>query len=218
MEDEPTILLVGDDAAFAERFVEVASDGYRVRRVRDGGQAVEAASDGVALVAVDERGDGVGPRRFPERLRADGYDGRVLALHESDPGATGPAVDDHLVAPLAATALRDAVEELVAPAVSGPDATVFEALGDAKARRCCRALVEAPLSASELADATGYSLPTVYRRLEELQAAGLVEASTRIRDGGGNCEVYRTVTTAVRVDIEDGFRVDVERETDGSRV
>lgn len=216
MENGPTVFLVSDEAAFAERFEAVVSGEWRVRRADRSPTAVEAVDDVDALV-LDGRGGCAAAGTLLGAVRERGYDGRVVALLDDEPGSMEARLDGYLVGPVEATDLRDAIEELLPPETPGVGATVFEALGDATARRCCRLLLEEPRSANELAQATGYSVATVYRRLDALQAAGLVEATTRIRDDGGTHEVYRTVTTAIRVDLEGGFRVDLEREPDEPR-
>lgn len=208
MDQTATILLIGDEESLVERF-DAVSDGYRVERVGDPGAAAEAAEGDVALVVLDGRPDDRAVEHLRGTLRELGYEGPVVGVTDSpdDPPAD---VDEYLVEPVDRADLRATVESLL----PNGEATVFEALGDHKGRRCCRALLEEPRGARALADATGYSLPTVYRRLDALQSAGLVESSTRIRAGGGNYEVYRTVTTGLRVDIEDGFRVELQRELD----
>lgn len=213
MDQPATILLIGADKSLAERFGGHLSESYRVRAVGDPAAAVDATDGTPALVVIDARPTGRAVDHLLGTVRNRGYDGRVLAIVE-DPDEHPDGVDEYLVTPLDGGALRAAVEAMVPDGTAGDEATVFEALGDRKGRRCCRVLLEAPRSASALADATGYSLPTVYRRLAALQEAGLVESSPEIRPGGGTHEVYRTVTTRLRVDIADGFRVDLEREAD----
>lgn len=213
MENEPTVLVAGADQGGRERLERELAPPYRVRTAP--APSAGCTDDDVDLLVLDVRSSETTVGRLLEPLRDGGYDGPVLAVlgdHADDPGDD---VDEYLVEPFDSGDLRERVDELIPPAAAGAEATVFEALGDAKARHCCRVLLEEPLCARDLAETTGYSLPTVYRRLDELEEAGLVEARTRIRDGGGNYDVYRTVTTAVRVDIENGFRVDIEREADG---
>lgn len=212
MENVPVVLVAGGDRGGRERLERELSAEYRARTAPG---ASAASADDVDLLVLDARPPETAVEQLLEPFRAEGYDGRVLAVRRNHPDDPGDGVDEHLVEPFDAADLRERVGGLVPPEFPAGEATVFEALGDAKARHCCRILLEEPLCARDLSEATGYSLPTVYRRLDELEEAGLVESRTRIRDGGGNYEVYRTVTTAVRVDIANGFRVDVEREVDG---
>ncbi len=211
MDHSATILLIGADSEFARRFDDVVSDSYHVRAV--GGPASAADAADAALVAIDGRPDGRAVGHLLGTVRERGYDGPVVAVVD-DPDDPPEVVDEALGGAVDPTDLRATVESLAPVGHAPGGATVFDALGDPKGRRCCRALLEEPRSAQELADATGYSLPTVYRRLDALTAAGLVVARTRIRAGGSNHEVYRTVTTGLHVDLADGFRVDLERPVD----
>lgn len=217
MENVPTVLLIGAGDGLVERFDGDLSDRYHVREVGDPASAAGAAGEDVALVVLDGRTETSAVGHLLDTVRERGYDGPAVALVD-DPDDLADEVDHYLVGPIDGADLRAAVEGLVPVGSAGGDATVFEALGDAKGRRCCRVLLEEPHSAQELADATGYSLPTVYRRLDALEDAGLLESRTRIGEGGGNYEVYRTVTTSLRIDIQGGFRVDLECEADERHV
>lgn len=214
MENVPTVLLIGADDGVAERLDEETSQSYHIKRISEPAGVADTPEAEVALVVLDGRSAGSAAGHLLATVRERGYDGPVLSVVD-DPEDRVDAVEHYLVEPVGAADLRAAVEGLVPAGSADGDSTVFEALADAKGRRCCRVLLEAPHSAQELAAATGYSLPTVYRRLDALQAAGLVESRTRIRSGGGHYEVYRTVTSGVWIDIADGFRVDRERGVDG---
>lgn len=61
---------------------------------------------------------------------------------------------------------------------------LFDLLGDDAARAAVNALTDGPATARELVDELEASRPTVYRRLDRLEDAGLVESSTALHDDG----------------------------------
>lgn len=83
-------------------------------------------------------------------------------------------------------------------------ADVIELLDDDYAREILVTASTEPKSARELGEACDASLPTVYRRVEELEAAGLVDVGT-VPDGEGNhYSVYSTRMERFAVEIDDG--------------
>ncbi|MFT4881156.1 MAG: putative transcriptional regulator [Natronomonas sp.] len=69
-------------------------------------------------------------------------------------------------------------------------------------------------SARELAELCGASRPTVYRRLNSLQAAGLVETEVEYDADGHHRTVFETTLEAVSVDVtDDGLSVTVTTAT-----
>jgi DNA-binding Lrp family transcriptional regulator len=65
-------------------------------------------------------------------------------------------------------------------------------------------------SARKLAELCGASRPTVYRRLNSLQAAGLVETGVEYDADGHHRTVFETTLEAVSVDVtDDGLSVTV---------
>lgn len=83
-------------------------------------------------------------------------------------------------------------------------------LDDDVARTILAATSVEPMSASELATRCGVSEPTVYRRLERLQAADLVVEGTELDPGGDHYNVYRARFHRLLVELEDGtYEVDV---------
>ncbi len=69
-------------------------------------------------------------------------------------------------------------------------------------------------SARELAELCGASRPTVYRRLNSLQAAGLVETEVEYDADGHHRTVFETTLEAVSVDVtDDGLSVTVTTTT-----
>lgn len=80
---------------------------------------------------------------------------------------------------------------------------VLDALDDPASRTIVETLAE-PMSAGEVADASGVPLSTTYRKLDELSAASLVDQRTVIRRDGHHTTEYRTDFEAVMV----GFRAE----------
>jgi DNA-binding transcriptional ArsR family regulator len=68
-------------------------------------------------------------------------------------------------------------------------------------------------SAQELADLTGIPNSTVYRKLDRLSEAGLVDEQTMLRTDGKHTTTYRTDFEAIRIAHGgfERFRAEVER-------
>jgi DNA-binding IclR family transcriptional regulator len=68
-------------------------------------------------------------------------------------------------------------------------------------------------SAQELAELTGIPNSTVYRKVDKLSEAGLLDEATEIRTDGKHTSRYRTDFEAVRIAREgsERFAVEVER-------
>lgn len=91
---------------------------------------------------------------------------------------------------------------------------VFDVLGSDVARSILAHAAE-PKTAEELAEATGASLPTVYRRVNALEDHGLLHSETRIDPDGNHFQTYRTAVQRVSLAVEEGeVSVSVERERD----
>jgi predicted transcriptional regulator len=91
--------------------------------------------------------------------------------------------------------------------------TILDLLGDEYTRELLEALGEQPLIGRELQERTGMSRATVYRRLDELQDAGLVESTMRVRSGGHHCKQFRLVVDEIDFSLgEDGFAIDLPSE------
>ena len=67
----------------------------------------------------------------------------------------------------------------------------LELLGDQYARELMNRLSSEPQSAPELVKRCSFSRTTVYRRLDELESAGLLEANLELRRDGNHRQVYR---------------------------
>ena len=85
------------------------------------------------------------------------------------------------------------------------DAAVLDHLGDGVSRTVLAACAERPRSVGELADHCGVSEATVYRRLDDLTTADLLEQRPRIDSGtvaGG--KEYTTAVERIDVSLEHG--------------
>ncbi|WP_253737491.1 ArsR/SmtB family transcription factor [Halohasta salina] len=87
-------------------------------------------------------------------------------------------------------------------------------LEDSYARRILAVLTDDPHRGRELADACEFSRPTVYRRLNRLEDAGIVDSELRIDPGGNHCKEFFIQRDAVEVTIADGSLTVTTRSTD----
>jgi Fe2+ or Zn2+ uptake regulation protein len=89
---------------------------------------------------------------------------------------------------------------------------VLELLSDEYARSILAATSIEPMSANTLSDRCDASLPTVYRRIEWLQAYDLIEEQTRVELSGNHHKVYSATLSEFAVDLDDGtFEGTLER-------
>lgn len=65
-------------------------------------------------------------------------------------------------------------------------------LGDEYARAILQTIAQTPRSGREIVDETGFSKATVYRRLDRLEAAGLVASKTMFDPDGHHRERFRS--------------------------
>lgn len=93
--------------------------------------------------------------------------------------------------------------------------TVVGLLDDDYARAILAAASEERRSAKELAEAIDASLPTVYRRVDDLVDAGLLEEETELRSDGNHHSVYVTALDRVTLSLDEGtYEMQLERTTD----
>ncbi|MEF8777822.1 MAG: response regulator [Natronomonas sp.] len=214
--ENATILAVDDERGLVDIYRTWFGDKYDVRTAFGGREALSAFDDSVDLVVLDRRMPGLSGDEVLETLREDGHDCPVVMVTavEPDEGMIELPFDEYVVKPVDKKELLEAAERALAQASDDTANVVLDALGDEKARRCCGVLTDEAKSAREVANLTGYSLPTVYRRLNTLRQAELIESQTQIDPGGGHYETFTTVTDRITVDL-DGFLV--IRETDGQK-
>ncbi|GGN98469.1 MULTISPECIES: ArsR/SmtB family transcription factor [Haloarcula] len=82
--------------------------------------------------------------------------------------------------------------------------TVVDLLDDDHARTILVATSAEPRSASELSDRCGVSVSTIYRRVDRLTAADLLEEQTRPRADGHHDTVYVSTLERFELAIRDG--------------
>jgi predicted transcriptional regulator len=101
------------------------------------------------------------------------------------------------------------------PTADGDVQAVVGLLDDDYARAILEAASEEHLSAKELADAIDASLPTVYRRVDDLVDAGLLTEETELRADGNHYSVYATALERVELELNEGtFEMQLQRTTD----
>lgn len=89
---------------------------------------------------------------------------------------------------------------------------VLDVIGDDRARRVLFVIRQEPHSAKEISARTDISLPTVYRRLDELLEHDLVRSRTRAASDGNHYKVFECNFDATTVSLEEeGYDVVVER-------
>jgi predicted transcriptional regulator len=95
--------------------------------------------------------------------------------------------------------------------------SLLELLGDEYTQRVLAAIGDDAVTGSELIDRSGVSKATAYRRLDDLQDAGLVESALHIDPDGHHCEQYQLAVDQLEISFgPEGFDVTVDTgETDG---
>lgn len=89
-------------------------------------------------------------------------------------------------------------------------AAVFEALDEPVCREILHAVQREALTAQELANDSGRSLSTVYRKISLLTDAGLIEEHTRIQTRGKHASQYRSAFEDICISLTGrGFEVEV---------
>lgn len=99
-----------------------------------------------------------------------------------------------------------------------PDAieSVLAALGGKYAARILAAASD-PMSAQELSDELDVPIATCYRRIEDLEAAGLLACEGRkTSDRGRRTKIYQRTIDGAALSL-DGLALDLEPLDDGSR-
>jgi Sugar-specific transcriptional regulator TrmB. len=87
--------------------------------------------------------------------------------------------------------------------VTEPDPeTVATLLADEAARTILTETVREPRSAAELTETCQVSGPTVYRRLESLERAELIDMETRLDPDGDHYEVYSATLDRAVFDLQ----------------
>lgn len=97
----------------------------------------------------------------------------------------------------------------------GPEEELFDLLADDYARAILIATSREPMTANALSETQEMSLPTVYRRIERLQAYDLVDERIEIDPDGHHRSVYHAALDHIDVDLQEGeFEVRVRLRED----
>mgnify|MGYP000486506125 CR=1 FL=1 len=88
---------------------------------------------------------------------------------------------------------------------------VLDALDDSDARTIIRSLDE-PMTASQLSETCDIPLSTMYRKLDLLTEAELLNEGTQIRADGHHATTYEVAFDAVRIELTDGREIQVQVE------
>ncbi|NGM68706.1 winged helix-turn-helix transcriptional regulator [Natronolimnobius sp. AArcel1] len=84
-------------------------------------------------------------------------------------------------------------------------------LGDEYVQEIFAVLREEPATAREITDRCSGSKVTIYRRLNDLADAGLVNSEPQISPDGNHCKRYRAVVDELTISLTgDGFEATVE--------
>ena len=84
-----------------------------------------------------------------------------------------------------------------------PVEDILDTIGDNHARRILVTVSRTPRSAKEIAEECDISLPTVYRRLELLEANNLVEDSQEVDDDGNEFRIYKCAFDSTIISLKD---------------
>jgi DNA-binding transcriptional ArsR family regulator len=84
-----------------------------------------------------------------------------------------------------------------------PD-SVLSLLDDEHVQSILAALRDGPRPAQDLVDSCEASRPTVYRRLDDLEDAGVVESRTALRPDGHHRKEFATAVESLSMELEDG--------------
>mgnify|MGYP002760383065 CR=1 FL=1 len=210
--ENATILAVDDERELVGIYKAWFSDKYTVRSAYGGREALSEFDETVDIVLLDRRMPGTSGDEVLESLREDGHDCPVVMITavEPDEGMIDLPFDEYVVKPVNREELLETVEDVLLQAEDDTANNVLDALGDKKTRRCLRVLNGDPKSAREVSERTGYSLPTIYRRLNTLRQAGLIESQTTIDPSGDHYETFATAIERITVEM-DGFTVKKEQ-------
>ena len=148
----PTVLVVDDEQDIADIYTLQLQDEYDVRTVYGGPEAVEAIDGDVDVVLLDRRMPELSGNEVLDRIRADGYDCRVIMVTAIDPefDIIEMPFDDYLCKPVDKETLEAAIEQqLTAKEYDETVSDLFRATSKLT-------VLEQEMSADELADSEEY--------------------------------------------------------------
>lgn len=92
-------------------------------------------------------------------------------------------------------------ERTVSTSNDAPAEELLSLFGDEYTCDILRALIDRPMAARELVEATGMSRPTAYRRLDRLTDAGLVEKRLQVASDGHHRTEFRLTVESVEFEV-----------------
>lgn len=121
------------------------------------------------------------------------------------------------------TAREDPPETLQEDEQAVSPEQLLELLGDEYTRQVLEAVAEQPRTGTEVVEAASVSKATAYRRLDDLQAAGLVESNLLVDPDGHHREQFHAVFEHAQLACEDGLvdgdlELVSEEQTQGARL
>jgi len=97
----------------------------------------------------------------------------------------------------------ESIDEPVVDRTSGEPPDLLRLLDDEYARRILGLLSKGSQRGRELSERCEFSRPTVYRRLNRLEDAGLVGSELRLDPDGNHCKEFSLVRDALRITFDD---------------
>jgi predicted transcriptional regulator len=86
---------------------------------------------------------------------------------------------------------------------------MLDTMGDSYARQILAALSEESRPAKALAETCDISLPTVYRRLDQLETHDLVTSHTEVDENGNEFKLYDCNFESTVISLDDEYEYDV---------
>lgn len=116
MADDPTVLIVDDEADITETYSEFLSESYTVDVAHSGEAALESLTPAVDVVLLDRRMPDMSGDEVLEEIRRGDHDCRVVMITAVDPDVDiiGMEFDEYLVKPVTDDQLHDVVEQMLA--------------------------------------------------------------------------------------------------------
>ena len=92
-----------------------------------------------------------------------------------------------------------------------PAEKLLTLLGDSYTQQVLAAIGDGARTGRQIIERAGVSKATAYRRLDELQDAGIVDSNLRLDPDGHHCEEYSIVSKRLCIDFDqNGFDANVE--------
>jgi DNA-binding transcriptional ArsR family regulator len=91
-----------------------------------------------------------------------------------------------------------------------PIEEILDTIGDRRARHVLASIAHESRSAKEIAEELDLSLPTVYRRIEELEDYDLVTGRTEIASDGNHYRVFECAFDSTVISLDDGGEYEVQ--------